>query len=90
VHWLPWWAYPAGCCFLSGAGWGWLVGYAHRDLVEWGRRAGRLLAWRRKYRARNPLTCVLRAYSGLFTDIDHLCATGHLRPKRRDWRGAWR
>lgn len=32
--------------------------------------------------ASNPLACVLRAYSELFADILHLCATGRLRPGR--------
>lgn len=53
---MPWWAYPAGLCFLCGAAWGYMLGhalgYAHRDLVEWGRRYGRLLAWQRRHRGR--------------------------------------
>lgn len=47
---LPWWTYPAGGCFLVGATAGWFIGYAHRELIEWGRRYGRLLAWQRKHR----------------------------------------
>jgi hypothetical protein len=54
---LPWWVYPAALCFLCGATWGYMLGhsagYMHRDLIEWGRRCGRLLAWQRKHRRRS-------------------------------------
>lgn len=53
MHWLPWWAYPAACCVLAGMCCGWVMGYLHRDFIEWGRRMGRLLAWRRKHRRRS-------------------------------------
>lgn len=76
MHWLPWWAYPAACCALAGGACGWVLGYAHRELVEWGRRCARLLAWRRKHRP------VARAYRELWRDAVHLCATGELRPGR--------
>jgi hypothetical protein len=69
MHWLPWWAYPAGCCFLVGGACGWQLGYLHRGLVEWGRRAGRLLAWQRRYRARGPL---VSAYRELWRGSEHL------------------
>lgn len=60
MHWLlPWWTYPAAYCFLTGAACGWPVGYVHRGLIEWGRKYGRLLAWRRRYRGRGPLGWVL-------------------------------
>lgn len=76
MYWLPWWAYPAACCVITGGVCGWLLGYAHREFIEWGRTRARLLAWRRKYRRRGLLTCVLRAYSELFADIRRLCCTG--------------
>lgn len=82
MHWLPWWAYPAACCFLAGGTCGWFVGYAHREFVEWGRRWGRLLAWRQRHRMRNPLCLVVRAYAELWADVVHLVATGQLRPGR--------
>jgi hypothetical protein len=82
MHWLPWWAYPAGCCFLVGGACGWQLGYLHRGLVEWGRRAGRLLAWQRRHRGRGPLGSVLRAYRELFADIAYLCDTGQLRARK--------
>jgi membrane protein YqaA with SNARE-associated domain len=44
MHWLPWWAYPAACCVLTGGACGWVLGYLHREFVELGRAYGRLLA----------------------------------------------
>jgi hypothetical protein len=41
---VPWWAYPAACCVLAGMGAGWVLGYAHRSLIELGREYGRLWA----------------------------------------------
>jgi hypothetical protein len=50
---LPWYVYPAALCFLCGAFWGFLLGCAYRDFIEWGRTMGRLLAWQRKHRRRS-------------------------------------
>jgi hypothetical protein len=41
---MPWWAYPAACCVLVGMVGGWVLGYAHRSLIELGREYGRLRA----------------------------------------------
>lgn len=76
MHWLPWWAYPAACCVLFGGGCGWLVGYAHRELIELGRWYGRTLAWQRKYRGRGPLRRLARAYRVLWADCARLVSTG--------------
>lgn len=35
---------------LAGVAGGWLIGYAHRGLVEWGRTLGKLAAWNRAHR----------------------------------------
>jgi hypothetical protein len=69
---LPWWTYPAALCFLCGGWWGYLVGYAVRDFIEFGRALGRLLAWRRKYRRNTPWG----AYRVLFADIRRAWCTG--------------
>lgn len=76
MPWLPWWAYPAASCIMAGYGCGWIHGYMHRGLVEWGRRAARLLAWQRKHRGRGWLGCALTAYRELFADIGQLWRTG--------------
>lgn len=82
MHWLPWWAYPAACCFLAGAGCGAVIfypaGYFHRELLELGRKRARLLAWQRKYRGRGPLRRLARwlAPAGLLGDIGRLWRTG--------------
>lgn len=80
MHWLPWWAYPAACCFLAGAGCSALVfyaaGYFHRELLEWGRKRARLLAWQRRYQGRGPLRRLARAYRVLWADCARLASTG--------------
>jgi hypothetical protein len=38
---------------LVFAAFGWVLGYAHRELVAWGVTRARLLAWRRKHRRRD-------------------------------------
>jgi hypothetical protein len=72
---LPWWVYPAACCVLFGGGAGWVLGYMHRDFIEWGRQCARLLP-------HDPLGLLIRAYRELWADIAHLAATGQLRPGR--------
>jgi membrane protein YqaA with SNARE-associated domain len=80
VHWLPWWAYPAACCFLAGGTCGWFVGYAHREFVEWGRRYGRLLAWNRAHRGSwrgwRPGRLLAREYREAWRDALRLSAWG--------------
>jgi hypothetical protein len=41
---VPWWAYPAACCVLTGMGAGWVLGYLHREMIELGRAYARLFA----------------------------------------------
>lgn len=65
MHWLPWYAYPAACCFLAGGACGWFIGYAHREFVEWGRRLGRLAGWWQRYRWR-PLARLGGVYRELW------------------------
>lgn len=76
MHWLPWWSYPAACCFLFGWGCGWIHGCMHHNLMEWGRKRARLLAWQRKYRGRGPLRRLARAYRVLWADCARLASTG--------------
>ena len=56
-----------------------LLAYTWVAGVATGGFAGVLLGqWLTWLTLRNPLNCVFRAYSELFADIEHLCATGQL------------